>query len=1065
MAIYLTVFQTGVAPGGRAPFPDSTALVGAPRANSSVLMDALYQPGVLFKCEIKNQECQEVVLDKKGNTQTDNRNSDFSFYDKKDGMWLGVSLDVLQNPARNDQNPARNEIVTCGHLWKNQFYKQHYLANGACYVINGDLDPNHVTKLVPFVEKSKQAIIPPGIYKYAFGQVGTSATFSEDGKYLLLGAPGYYDWTGTVVSYALDPSYPLDRQLKNNNVRPAVPSPPTDHNVSPESYIGYSVTSGKFYDDKLDYVAVGAPRDGGFHGRVYIYEAVQGGEKKLIVTQKKEGTQLGEYFGASVLGVNLNGDEYTDLLVGAPLYSSDSGVDEGKVYVFLSNGMGLQEFTELYGKNRFNSRFGTALANLGDLNQDDFNDIAIGAPYEDGSGVVYIYHGSRSGMNVQYVQRIAAVEINSGLSGFGIHISRGFDIDSNQYPDVLVGAYASSNAVLFRTHPVIQLAAKITFSPKQINTNVTNCNYQGQDVPCVNVTACLWYAGKHSPSNLDFQHTIVLEPTNQHNLIQPRGFFLHKGKSLTVIQQKSKLDIGMDFCIMDVLYIRPEIKDVITPIQLLYSYSLVAPDSSLNQFNGTAPVIDPMSPSNITSSVTFQTGCGTDDKCLSDLRVTAVFLGHTDTSYLIIGEKNTLSIAIEIVNVGEPAYLSELLIYLPSELPSINQDICSEYNDQQFQRRNASLICDLGNPLLKNIKVKIQIKLDLTKIPTDKKELEIGLEAITASNEINPKDNIVKIPLHFKALADISITGTPTHEQIPYDGKTEGRISLPIAHTYFVMNHGPSPVQVIDILLYIPTQYQGQDGTVEFITFTSLEADSGKPMTIPAKCNDTYIQFKPIEVDIKKNRDGISMDDELVARGENKTFFGLDYGIDSSELSDDTTVPLRFKRSNDKKTSRKRKDIVINCETAKCMAIQCSASPFSDTRKFAKITVSVLVNLSILNDVLEPWYQIEFITGGEVQIRDDGSGVVARHHHPDKTMVRTAIVSSALRESEEIAQWIIFVSIGVGILLLLIILILLIKFGFFKREQKEKMEKMKSKGDMKEYEPVEGESTESEALN
>ncbi|GFT56375.1 integrin alpha-4 [Nephila pilipes] len=1033
------------------------ALIGAPRANSSVLRDQLYQPGVLFRCEIsRNQACREIVLDKKGNTETERRNSEFSYYDKKDGMWLGVSLDVAHNSVRKD-------IVTCGHLWINQLYKQHYLANGVCYVINGDLDELNVEKLVPFVEKSKQAIIPPGIYKYAFGQMGTSAAFSEDAKYLLLGAPGYRDWTGTVVSYALDP----EKEFQTYH-RPAVPDSPADENVSPESYIGYSVTSGRFYEDGVDFVAVGAPRDGGFYGRVYIYEAAkQSGEKKFVVTQKKEGTQLGEYFGASVLGVNLNGDSYTDLLVGAPLYSSDSGVDEGKVYVYLSNGMGLQAFTELSGKNKLNSRFGTALANLGDLNQDGFNDVAIGAPYEDGGGVIYIYHGSSTGMNVQYIQRITAAEINPSLSGFGIHISRGYDIDKNDYPDVLVGAYASSNAVLLRTRPVIHLAPTITFSPKQINTNITNCNYQGRDVPCVNVTACLWYFGKHVPLKLEFQHSMVLEPSNPANLIQPRGFFLNDTKSTTVIRKRSELDIGSNFCITDVLYVRSDIKDVITPIQVLYSYHLVPPPDSLNQFDKSFPVVDQLSPSNITSPVTFQTGCGTDDKCLSDLSVTAVLLGHEENTPFIIGEKTTLSIAIEVVNLGEPAYLSELLIHLPPELPSINQDICSSYADQQNQRKNASLICDLGNPLLKDKKVKIQIKLDLTKIPTNKKELHIDFEAITASSEIKPKDNEVKIPLRFKAVADISITGSPSHEQVPYDSKIEGRITVPITHTYFVMNHGPSPVQVIDIFLYVPTSYQGKDDAVEFVTFTKLEVDSGKPLTIPAKCNDTYLHIKPVLPDVKKNRDDVFRDDELIAQGENKSssFFGLDYGLEEAELHDDASVPARFKRSSEKKTARKRKDIVINCETAKCMAIQCSASPFPDNRKFAKITVSVLVNMSTLNELVDPWYQIEFITGGEVLIRDDGSGVNPKHHHPYKTVVRTVIVSSALRESEEIAQWIIFVSIGVGILLLLIILILLIKFGFFKREQKEKMEKMKSKGELKDYEPCEGESTESEALN
>ena len=42
-------------------------------------------------------------------------------------------------------------------------------------------------------------------------------------------------------------------------------------------------------------------------------------------------------------------------------------------------------------------RFGFAIANLGDLNKDGYEDIAIGAPYE-GKGTVYIFLGSKNGV-------------------------------------------------------------------------------------------------------------------------------------------------------------------------------------------------------------------------------------------------------------------------------------------------------------------------------------------------------------------------------------------------------------------------------------------------------------------------------------------------------------------------------------------------------------------------------------------------------------------------------------------------------------------------------------------
>ena len=54
------------------------------------------------------------------------------------------------------------------------------------------------------------------------------------------------------------------------------------------------------------------------------------------------GVQLGEYFGASVLAVNVNGDGLDELLVGAPTFSLRpasplSSGDEGKVYVYVND--------------------------------------------------------------------------------------------------------------------------------------------------------------------------------------------------------------------------------------------------------------------------------------------------------------------------------------------------------------------------------------------------------------------------------------------------------------------------------------------------------------------------------------------------------------------------------------------------------------------------------------------------------------------------------------------------------------------------------------------------------
>lgn len=53
----------------------------------------------------------------------------------------------------------------------------------------------------------------------------------------------------------------------------------------------------------------------------------------------------------------------------------------------------------LYGKSQ--SRFGFSMTSLGDINKDGYNDVAIGAPYENDHGTVYVYLGSANGLNAE----------------------------------------------------------------------------------------------------------------------------------------------------------------------------------------------------------------------------------------------------------------------------------------------------------------------------------------------------------------------------------------------------------------------------------------------------------------------------------------------------------------------------------------------------------------------------------------------------------------------------------------------------------------------------------------
>ena len=76
----------------------------------------------------------------------------------------------------------------------------------------------------------------------------------------------------------------------------------------------------------------------------------------------------------------------------------------------------------------------------------------MGAPYggREGEGIVYIYRGSKAGMREKADQVIQGSNVRKNIRSFGFSLAGGVDMDSNKYPDLVVGAAHSNQAVLLR---------------------------------------------------------------------------------------------------------------------------------------------------------------------------------------------------------------------------------------------------------------------------------------------------------------------------------------------------------------------------------------------------------------------------------------------------------------------------------------------------------------------------------------------------------------------------------------------------------------------------------------
>jgi len=189
---------------------------------------------------------------------------------------------------------------------------------------------------------------------------------------------------------------------------------------------------GDFDGDGVGDVAVGSGNDGdGGKGRGAVWILRLDPDGSVKTSTKISDTQGGflgvlkdqDNFGTSVAVIgDVDGDGIVDLAVGAP-GDGDLGGDAGAVWVLFLNGNGTVKshvkITTLGGlapDPAGGDRFGTAVAGLGDIDDDGTPDLAVGAPQNDtgGSnrGAVWVLRLGSNGV----VE--GAKKIGSGTGGF-----------------------------------------------------------------------------------------------------------------------------------------------------------------------------------------------------------------------------------------------------------------------------------------------------------------------------------------------------------------------------------------------------------------------------------------------------------------------------------------------------------------------------------------------------------------------------------------------------------------------------------------------------------------------
>ena len=210
------------------------------------------------------------------------------------------------------------------------------------------------------------------------------------------------------------------------------------------------------------------------------------------------------------------------------------------------------------------------------------------------------------------------------MTTFGFSLAGGLDVDGNEYPDLLVGAYDSDRIVYLRSRPVVQLiAADVTFDvdSKQIDLDGRNCSLlDGTPVACVPLTLCFEYGGRGVDGRQEINVQLVLDAKSPKS---PRLHFLtSEGRSN--LNQTYALVKGKRFCRTHTVYV-PSPKNKIDkrmPIDCEMRYNLATSSSSaLNSSGRLIPMLDETRPLSKSTSIKLKSDCGSDDVCVPDLQI------------------------------------------------------------------------------------------------------------------------------------------------------------------------------------------------------------------------------------------------------------------------------------------------------------------------------------------------------------------------------------------------------------------------------------------------------------
>lgn len=175
--------------------------------------------------------------------------------------------------------------------------------------------------------------------------------------------------------------------------------------------------------------AIGYSDEFSRQGIVYLFSGSSIGFRTTVQPLQNPAPSENANFGSSISPAgDVDGDGFADLVVG-----QEPG---DRVTLYLGGSSGLDEGHLIEGD--LGSRFGHAVAGVGDVDADGYADVIIGSPKNAEPGIIYFIRGSPEGL--LDIERIPFDNPDDEGEDFGLHLAAAGDLNADGFADFVVGA-------------------------------------------------------------------------------------------------------------------------------------------------------------------------------------------------------------------------------------------------------------------------------------------------------------------------------------------------------------------------------------------------------------------------------------------------------------------------------------------------------------------------------------------------------------------------------------------------------------------------------------------------